>query len=518
MSRYERAIAAFDEAIAATTADPALRAVRDTFIQQRQRYLRTMSVALVGRVSSGKSTLANALLGGDFAPTGIAELTCNVTWLRYGPGGQITVHFADGRPPEKRRRDVLGSLAALARDDPAMRDYLTAIGYLEVTEPNPMLEAFDLIDTPGLDAASGGAQERKTLAFLGRTPERVHADSIDFASRADALIIVFPKALAAHDAELVADFTQAGFGAANPITAVGVLTKVDTSWPGCAEPMAEARRRAEGILSAPHARSLMFDLKPLAGKMAAAAGVLSERDFADLSEFRDLGPGPLVDALRFAPAFAKAPYPELPLPAERRDELLRMLGGYGFYTACESIRAGVAGPAELRRTLAERSGLDELRQLLTDHFARRTEVIKLRRAVEETSAFVRRLDGELTQRALDQARRAAAPVTDLADEPAFRGLAALRDYHQGLLVFTAAEGEELTRAIGERGQSLTDRLGVPPGTAPADLAAIVANRLRYWSKAVQGPFYPGASRIACQVMQSAYDQISHELAGTRGNR
>ena len=141
----------------------------------------------------------------------------------------------------------------------------------------------------------------------------------------------------------------------------------------------------------------------------------------------------------------------------------------------------------------------------------------MRSAIEETSAFIRRLDGQLSQRPLDQARRAAARITGLADEPAFRGLAALRDYHQGLLVFTPEEGEELTRAIGERGQSLTDRLGVPPGTAPGDLAVIVADRLRYWSKAVQGPFYPGASRIACQVMQSAYDQISDQLVGAKGD-
>jgi hypothetical protein len=515
MSLRERAVAAFSGAIAAAAADPGLRAVHGALTAQRERYLRAMSVALVGRVSSGKSTLANALLGGDYAPTGIAELTYNVTWLRHGPGGEITVHFTDSRPPEKRQRTDLGALAALARDDPAIQDYLKAIEYLEVTDPNPMLRSFDLIDTPGLDAASGGVQERKTLAFLGRTAEGVRADTIGFASRADALIIVFPKALAALDAELVADFTQAGFGAANPITAVGVLTKVDTDWPRCADPMAEGRRRAMALLATPRARSLMFDLKPLAGKMAAAAGVLSGQDYADLSEFKCLAPEALTSALRFGPAFAKAPYPELPLPAERRTALFRMLGGYGFYTACELIRAGVTDPIELRERMAECSGLDELRRLVTSHFVRRTEVIKLRRAVEETTALTRRLDSELGPRELDQARGAAAQITALAEEPAFRELAALRDYHQGLLVFTAKEGEELARVIGERGPLLTDRLGVPSGTARSELAATVACRHQYWSIAAQGPFHPGASRGACQVMLSAYDQISHDLTNTK---
>jgi predicted GTPase len=37
-----------------------------------------MRVALVGRACAGKSLLANALLGGDYVPVGVEELTFNV--------------------------------------------------------------------------------------------------------------------------------------------------------------------------------------------------------------------------------------------------------------------------------------------------------------------------------------------------------------------------------------------------------------------------------------------------------
>ncbi len=241
----ERVLAAFDAGMAVVAADPSLRAVHGMLAAHRDRYRQKMSVALVGRVSSGKSTLANALLGGDYAPTGISELTCNVSWLRHGPVPGVTVHFSDGRSHERRGGlSDLHALAALAPGNPAMRDYLAAISYLEVTDPNPRLESFDLIDTPGLDAASGDAQARKAMEVLGRTPSGVQEQTVRFASRADALVAVFPKAASALDAQLAADFTSAGIGVDSPVTAVGVLTKIETDWhwERRPDPMEEGRR------------------------------------------------------------------------------------------------------------------------------------------------------------------------------------------------------------------------------------------------------------------------------------
>src|SRR5262245_51290536 len=43
-----------------------------------------LRVAVAGRVSSGKSTLVNALLRRRVAPTAAGECTRVVTWFRYG--------------------------------------------------------------------------------------------------------------------------------------------------------------------------------------------------------------------------------------------------------------------------------------------------------------------------------------------------------------------------------------------------------------------------------------------------
>ena len=522
---HERVHAAFDAAMAVVTADPSLTAVHRMLAAHRDRYRQKMSVALVGRVSSGKSTLANALLGGDYAPTGISELTYNVSWLRHGPVPDVTVHFSDGRSPEQRGGlSDLHALAALAPGNPAMRDYLAAISYLEVTDPNPRLEPFDLIDTPGLDAASGDAQARKAMEVLGRTPSGVQEQTVRFASRADALVAVFPKAASALDAQLAADFTSAGIGVDSPVTAVGVLTKIETDWhwERRPDPMEEGRRRAKGLLTQAGLRNLLFEIRPLAGKVAAAAGVLTDEDFEDLAAFNAMGDKELGTALKAGHIFPKVPYPELPLPPERRQALLVMLSGYGFFEACRQIRTGkAASPEELRAHLADISGLEDLRRLLIDHFAQRADVIKLRLAIDDVARLSARLGSgpgttgygsgaTFGPRELDQVDQAIALVTDLEQELAFRRLAALRDYWQGGLTFSAQEGEELQRISGERGPRLTDRLGVPEATPLSELTMIAANRHDHWSRAVQDPAYR-ASRAACDVLLSSYDEIAVEI-------
>ena len=53
------------------------------------------NLLVVGRFSRGKSTLTNAILGGDLLPTGIVPLTSVITTVRYGSRKQVVLHFTD---------------------------------------------------------------------------------------------------------------------------------------------------------------------------------------------------------------------------------------------------------------------------------------------------------------------------------------------------------------------------------------------------------------------------------------
>lgn len=65
------------------------------------------TLAVVGKVSSGKSTFINALLGcKDLLPTGHDQTTCGITYIEYGETPEVTIVFGDGH--KKIIKDDIG--------------------------------------------------------------------------------------------------------------------------------------------------------------------------------------------------------------------------------------------------------------------------------------------------------------------------------------------------------------------------------------------------------------------------
>jgi len=108
------------------------------------------NLMVVGRFSRGKSTLMNAILGGELLPTGIVPLTSVITTVRYGSRKQVVLHF-NGRG---LTRDV--PLAELA-------EYVTQqsnpgnvknLAYAEIELPVEILRrGYFFVDSPGLGSS-----------------------------------------------------------------------------------------------------------------------------------------------------------------------------------------------------------------------------------------------------------------------------------------------------------------------------------------------------------------------------
>ena len=123
----------------------------------------SFEIAIFGRVSSGKSSLLNAMLGTDVLPVGVTPITAVPTRLLYGETPVVHVWFAN-RTPERFDIAQLPEFVA----EQLNRGNEKHVTRIIVQLPSPRLrEGIAFVDTPGLGSlATRGAAE--TLAYLPR--------------------------------------------------------------------------------------------------------------------------------------------------------------------------------------------------------------------------------------------------------------------------------------------------------------------------------------------------------------
>jgi len=134
--RLAQAIDTKDETLRSECRDLLARLAEDRF-----------NLLVVGRFSRGKSTLMNALLGGDYLPTGIVPLTSAITTVRYGSRKQVVLSFSDYG---LRREIPLSSLSEYVtqKENPGN---VKKLAYAEIELPVQILRrGFFFVDTPGL--------------------------------------------------------------------------------------------------------------------------------------------------------------------------------------------------------------------------------------------------------------------------------------------------------------------------------------------------------------------------------
>jgi hypothetical protein len=513
MPLKERAAVAFDSALERAGTSGELDALRTALTEARRHLEEPMRVAIVGHIKAGKSTVLNALLGEELAPTGAEELTFNVNWLRHGSRSSLRVHFKDGREPEER---TLAELDALTSRREEHRELLSAIRYIDMRHPNEVLRTFDLVDTPGLKSFFAGDSEN-TLRFLGLSVEDVESVTRQESAQADALLCLFARSLASSDQSVVAEFQGPLLGNATPINAIGVLTKADVYWdpqePG-RDPLEEGRKVVRGIEAEPDAERVFFAVLPVAGLLAFGARTLTTGDLEALDALSRLAPERLAKHLRYAQRFATDE--NLPVPSAQRASLIgRRLGQYGIWLAAALMRDGVTDPAALGEELWRRSGVGDLRDLVVSHFGHRATLIKTQTGVRTA------LDAAFRSRAGVAGRFATAAGGALEEftggEPAFEEFALLRRYYQdrGSLGLVDGEGEELLRVTGEHGTTISARLGLDRCAPPDELVRAAQERLFYW-EARRDAFGAHTQTIAtARVLTGAYQRIFYHAREAR---
>jgi GTP-binding protein EngB required for normal cell division len=124
---------------------------------------KSFEIAIFGRVSSGKSSLLNAMLGTRALPVGVTPITAVPTRIVFAVAPSLTIWFAE-RPALTCEIERLAEFAA-EKQNPGNSKHVTRI-LLRLSAPR-LRDGVTFVDTPGLGSlATSGAAE--TLAYLPR--------------------------------------------------------------------------------------------------------------------------------------------------------------------------------------------------------------------------------------------------------------------------------------------------------------------------------------------------------------
>lgn len=527
-----------------TARDAGIDPLARTLALARQRLGTPMRVAVAGQIKRGKSTLVNALLGEEVAPTARLEATFTVSEFHDALEHTVRVHFKDPNRPSLPVDPA--EFTSFTMRDPAQAAILNGIRRVEYGLPIALLETFRLVDTPGLasvhgtdsdnatwvlglDALAPDDQRRITeaMAGMGRTAQDLHTESAEELVRADAVVYLFDRALNTYDLDAVSAFLGPLGGNMNALKAFGVLSRCDeTYWPPGPDqpgdpdpltwdPLAVARRIVDGYLTRPENRRIFYSVLPVAGLVGVAARTLDDEAFGWLAELGTLEPRTLAAQLGDAGYFATTPrLAGVALPAEHRAALIRRLGAWGTLRAACYLRDGL-GVEKVRDRLVVDSGVARLRETIRSHFGNRSTLIKLDHGTTDVTTAVSRVrlaaqrSGSAVPPAVDAI---AGRIQDLRSrEHGFAELGVLSELYRGRLEFGPDELREIARVTGEDGVGVAARLGAPDVTDLGELAAVAAARVDAWARRVQDPFLDEPGRAAARVVLRSYERLADRL-------
>jgi hypothetical protein len=459
---------------------------------QRDRLDEPLRVAIAGKVKAGKSTLLNALVGEQIAPTDAGECTRVVTWYRDGPSPRIVKIPKHGPPAPLPvdRRD-----GALVIDLQGMT--AQELDHLVVDWPSQSLRTMTLVDTPGIESLSTDTGQR-TWAFLD--PDD------DTPTEADAVIYLM-RHVHATDARFLEAFRDQGVARAASVNAVAVISRADEIAGGRVDAMFSARAIASRYRGEPALRGLCQNVVAVAGLLAQTSRTLRHAEFAALRQLAEAPSADLELALISADRFLTVATSTVAAvsPEERRG-LLRRFGVFGIRLATALIRQGARDTAELAKQLVARSGLQELQHVLHTQFTERRDLLKARSALLALESVLHRSP---CVAAAAVARDVERILTGAHEFSELRMLSALRS---GAVVLPADLAEEAERLLGDHGAAAPTRLGLPRGADDAEVRGAALKALAQWQTHAEDPMLDRAAADACRVVVRTCEGL---LAGAR---
>jgi hypothetical protein len=478
------------EAIAVYADDPVGRGMLETYARRQEEPLR---IAIAGMAKAGKSTLLNAILGEEIAPTDTAECTKIVTWYRYADTPRVTLHPVEGEPENLPVRRIDGRLLLDVGNANAEE-----VDRLVVDWPSKSLRHITLIDTPGMASASGDVSAR-SVRFL--TPE-------DAPSEADAIVYLL-RHMHASDLQFLESFRDTTAGHSGTVNALAVLSRADEIGAGRIDSLLSARVIAERYRHDDRLRALTLGVVPVAGLLAQSARSLRESEYTALVELAKLERAERERLLVSVDRFARSSQPPDVSP-EMRIVLLDRFGLFGIRLATALLRGGIADSTALAHELARRSGLDELLELINGQFHSRAAALKARAALVAVESLLRERPRTGTGALSASLERIQASAHE------FREMRLLATARTAGSILSAELTEEAERIVGGSGVDLPHRLGLPDSATEDELRGRALENLRRWRSQAENPLTDRASADVCRIVVRSCEAAVAGIAARSG--
>jgi hypothetical protein len=433
------------------------------------RFDEPLRVAIAGKVKAGKSTLLNALVGEEIAPTDAGECTRIVTWYQDGPSPKVLLHprpAAPGAAPGSPRQ------LSIHRHDGALQFDLggTApdkVDRLTVDWPSQSLRGTTLIDTPGIDSVSVDVSAR-SHEFLAPSDEPTAADAV----------VYLMRHLHAGDVRFLESFHDQGVAKATAVNTIAVLSRADEIGVGRLDALMSAKRIASRYRSDDKLRELCQTVVAVAGLLAQTGRTLRQAEYTALSMLSQVNRDDLDTLMLSADRFVRA---DSTLSTEVRGSLLERFGLFGVRLGTTLIRQGVTDPTKLSAELVRRSGLDDLREVLNIQFTERRDLLKARSALLALDLVLRR-----------EPRPSAAPLSVeleriMSGAHEFAELRLLTALRSGAIKMAKDDRLEAERLLGGDGGAAFARLGLDPGASVGELREAAMDALQRWRRRAESP-------------------------------
>jgi replication fork clamp-binding protein CrfC len=482
MSTSDHVRAILGGTIAAYRADPMYRQRADVHAELdriERRLNEPMRIALAGTLKAGKSTLVNALVGEDIAPTDATEATRIVTRFRHGPSPKVTANHRDGRRSNvpiartggDQQRSLTFSFTGLDPED---------VEDLDVEWPAAELIDTTIIDTPGTSSLSRDVSQR-TLRLL--VPE-------DGVPRVDAVVFLL-RTLNAADIALLKQIGELVGGSSGALGVIGVASRADEIGAGRIDAMLSARDVATRFTAEMDKTGICQAVVPVSGLLALTARTLRQSEFVALEKLAGVPPAELAKAMLSVDRFVRED-PSLPVDAATRAALLERFGMFGIRISIAVLSAGISDSVALADELLERSGLIALRDVIDQQFAQRSDLLKAHTALLSLRRFVQ-------VNPIYASRQILADIDPLlADAHAFEELRLLSQLRSRPTTLTEDEMSSLRRLIGGSGTDAASRLGLGPDN-PNDGPRAAFAATQRWRRRADHPLNDPFTTRACRA-------------------